>query len=111
MTDLLRIYEPSELGPDGYPEVWHKGEPPVKDLVREQAGHRCVRCHHPFVVGETPGEWSPCDERCHHKGPARLSYTATDGTWVDTGPSPDSLVQLDEGRRAPSMYDAWSDAA
>lgn len=71
MSDLLRVYEPDECGADGYPRVWHKGEPAVKDLVREQAGHRCVRCRHPFVVGETPGEWSPCDERCEHFGPIR----------------------------------------
>jgi hypothetical protein len=43
----------------------------IPDYVREQAGHRCVRCHHPFVVGETPGRWSPCDERCAHYGPIR----------------------------------------
>lgn len=80
--DLLRVYEPGECGPDGYPITWHKGEPSVKDLVREEAGHRCIRCQHPFVVGETPGEWSPCDRRCHHRGPARLSYTADDGSEV-----------------------------
>lgn len=70
----FRIYEPSECGADGYPFVWHKGEPAVKDLVRELAGHRCVRCQHPFVVGETPGEWSPCDAGCghRHRGPLRV---------------------------------------
>lgn len=39
------------------------------------AGDRCVRCHHPFVVGETPGEWSPCDSQCRHGGPARARVT------------------------------------
>jgi len=86
VSDLLRIYEPGECGADGYPFAWHKGEPGVKDLVRELAGHRCVRCLHPFVVGETPGEWSPCDKRCNHRGPARLSYTANDGSWVELEP-------------------------
>ena len=28
----------------------------VKHLVRAAAGHQCVRCHHPFIVGES-GEW------------------------------------------------------
>ncbi|HSC20273.1 MAG TPA: hypothetical protein VLC07_00930 [Solirubrobacterales bacterium] len=67
----FRVYEPSECGADGYPFAWHKGEPSVKDLVRELAGHRCVRCLHPFVCGETPGEWSPCDGRCTHGGSIR----------------------------------------
>jgi 5-methylcytosine-specific restriction endonuclease McrA len=91
----LRVYEPDECGADGYPLAWHNaglmiGEPApagfnggVKHLVRELAGHRCQRCLHPFVCGVTPGEWSPCDERCTHKGPARLSYRAEDGSYVE----------------------------
>jgi hypothetical protein len=71
VSELLRMYGPSECGKDGYPFAWHEGAPSVKDLVREEAGHRCVRCQHPFVVGETPGEWSPCDDRCIHGGPLR----------------------------------------
>lgn len=70
--DLLRVYRPDECGKDGYPLAWHKGEPAIKDLVREFADHRCVRCLHPFMVGETPGEWSPCDARCQHGGPVRF---------------------------------------
>lgn len=63
---LFRVYEPDECGPDGYPHVWHET---VKHLVREQAGHRCVRCGHPYAKGA--GEWSPCDEMCVHDGPVR----------------------------------------
>jgi len=74
----FRIYAADELGADGYPLAWHRG---VKHLVREQAGHRCVRCGHPYVAGA--GEWSPCDERCSHRGPARLSYRADDGSDVE----------------------------
>lgn len=71
--DALRVYEPSECGKDHYPLAWHDlghgyG---VKHLVRDLAGHRCVRCLHPFVCGETPGAWSPCDERCRHGAPVR----------------------------------------
>lgn len=41
--------------------------------VREAAGHRCIRCSHPFKSGEHGnGEWSPCDTRCTHKGMLRL---------------------------------------
>lgn len=105
MSDLLRIYEPSECGKDGYPLAWHKcpecegrgggynGEEgteweceaclrsgSVKGLVRVESAHRCVRCHHPYYGSE--GEWSSCDEHCHHRGPVRLSYTAEDGSPV-----------------------------
>lgn len=80
MSDLLRIYLPSECGEDGYPIAWHKGEPAIKELVREQAGHRCVRCQHPFVCGETPSEWSPCDKCCDHGGPIRWRSAFT-GEW------------------------------
>jgi hypothetical protein len=65
VSELLRVYELSECGPDGYPPAWHES---VKDLVRELAGHRCVRCGHPYRKGEHgTGEWSPCDERCTHR--------------------------------------------
>lgn len=49
-TDLtvFREYEPHECGPDDYPLVWHSD---VKHLVRADAGHRCIRCRHPYVVG------------------------------------------------------------
>lgn len=82
-ADLLRVYlDPTEIGPDGYPWRWHgyvtSGadvfSPAIKDLVREMAGHRCVRCGHPYVKGEHGrGEWSPCDDRCTHGGPVRWS--------------------------------------
>lgn len=40
--------------------------------VREEAGHRCIRCGHPFETGKHgKGEWTPCDEQCNHKGPIR----------------------------------------
>lgn len=65
----LRLYTPEEAGRDGYPPEWHSS---IKHLVREQAGHRCVRCGHPYRNGEHgKGEWSPCDERCTHGMPAR----------------------------------------
>lgn len=78
MTDLsvFRIYEPQELGRDGYPLAWHDlGEGVgVKHLVREQAEHRCVRCRHPYLAGEGGRNgWSQCDEQCDHVGPTRCS--------------------------------------
>jgi len=80
---FLRQYEPHECGTDGYPFAWHRatpmlGEVPdpivlaIKDYIREQAGYRCQRCGHPYRTGEHGnGEWSLCDEQCHHGGPLR----------------------------------------
>jgi hypothetical protein len=86
MTTILRVYtRPEEIGKDGYPLAWHKcptclgdgcsecgGEGSAKDLVRALAGHRCVRCGHPYRKGaHGKGEWSPCDEQCTHAGSFR----------------------------------------
>lgn len=65
-----RAYDQTELAKDGYPAEWHET---IKHRVREDAGHRCVRCLHPYKRGEHGrGEWSPCDERCTHEGPMRI---------------------------------------
>ena len=87
-SPLLRVYEPAECGDDGYPFYWHRaplwapgaeellpglrdrpglGLLPVaagvKDLIRELAGDRCVRCGHPYVK-QSSGVWveEPIDE-------------------------------------------------
>jgi len=49
-VSAFRLYEPRELGADGYPLAWHET---IKHVVREEAGHRCIRCGHPFIVGES----------------------------------------------------------
>lgn len=75
----FRVYDASECGSDGYPFVWHENDgsldgllvalikdgygkgligsgnprPGLKHIVRAQAGHRCLRCRHPFLVGES----------------------------------------------------------
>lgn len=37
--------------------------------ARELAGHRCLRCGHPYETGKHgKGEWSPCDHGCVHSG-------------------------------------------
>ena len=60
----LRLYQPEELRCDGYPVAWND----IKEAVRESAGHRCVRCGHPYKCGEHGnGEWTPCDARCKHE--------------------------------------------
>jgi hypothetical protein len=70
-TDLLRLYHSAECGADGYPLAWRRGEPRIPELVRELAGHRCVRCGHPYRTKMSNPEWSPCDDRCHHGGEVR----------------------------------------
>lgn len=76
-----RVYVPGvdEFDGDGYPVAWRT----IKHEVRAEAEHRCVRCHHPYRVSAGMGRWSPCDERCTHRGPVRLSYTAEDGSRVE----------------------------
>lgn len=53
--------------------------------VREAAGHRCIRCSHPFETGKHgKGEWSPCDDLCAQSGPIRWrSHTLNDWLIVD----------------------------
>jgi hypothetical protein len=117
MTAILRVYtRPEERGKDGYPFAWHKcpvclgdgctqcGEAgSAKDLIRTLAGHRCVRCQHPYTKGaHGKGEWSPCDEACTHRGPYR--YEWLDSAWhevtADDPVSPAGLVKQLAGLRA-----------
>lgn len=81
--DEFRVYLPDECGNDGYPLAWHRT---LKHETRRLAGHRCVRCLHPYEVGAHRMEavndagsssarfesWTPCDERCLHAGPLRI---------------------------------------
>ncbi len=81
----FRLYE--HVGADGYPPEWHET---IKDLVRGQAGNRCVRCAHPYRKGEHGnGEWSPCDEHCAHAETVRILVPEGDepfetGEWLAT---------------------------
>lgn len=68
MDSAFRQYTVEECtGREGYPPVWHER---LKHEVREAAGHRCIRCHHPYRKGD--GQWSRCDASCDHKGPLRV---------------------------------------
>jgi hypothetical protein len=54
-----------------YPADWKE----ISDRVWADAGHRCVRCLHPYKKGEHgKGEWTPCDEQCLHGGPVARKY-------------------------------------
>lgn len=49
-----------------YPADWKQ----TSDDVWAAAGHRCIRCGHPYRKGEHgKGEFTPCDELCAHTGP------------------------------------------
>ena len=49
-----------------YPPDW----PEIGDRVRAEAGHRCVRCGHPYRTGQHgDGGETPCDSQCTHTGP------------------------------------------
>lgn len=93
MSELLRLYAPVELGPDGYPPEWHAT---IKHAVRREAGNRCVRCSHPYRNGEHgDGEWSRCDEECQHAGPFRIQYgDALIWTPYDGGCESDGLIGM-----------------
>jgi hypothetical protein len=69
---LWRVYE--TVGDDGYPPEWHDR---IKHLVRAAAGHRCVRCGHPYSKGA--GEWSPCDDGCRHQDDGPLRVVSPEG--------------------------------
>lgn len=71
--DVFRVYEPHELGADGYPEAWHRlpADSPVLDMadlvlpdgikhvVRAYAGERCLRCLHPYrATSFGANEWA-----------------------------------------------------
>lgn len=82
MSDLHRLYDLA--GKDGYPPEWHET---IKHVVREEAGHRCLRCHHPYPVGIAKtcprGEWTPCDDRCNHGNPVRWTIPLLEGEWQE----------------------------
>lgn len=57
-----------------YPPDWSE----IADRVRVEAGHRCIRCGHPYRTGQHgKGEWSPCDKNCNHDGPLQWMNETT----------------------------------
>lgn len=131
---LFRIYEPDELGDDDYPLAWHscpycvkgvivaedpenfaaavsctvcRGAGSVKQLVRQQAGNRCVRCGHPYIVGQD-GEW--VSEPIH---PSTVGKTLTSaGRLFDELPEALEQSGLKEGEPVPAskrVHYSWCD--
>lgn len=86
-TAAFRVYDPAvdPFGADGYPVAWHT----LKHVVRELAGHRCIRCGHPYRTKSVGGVYSwveingenalvsPCDAGCHHGGPIFVEHGST----------------------------------
>lgn len=133
MTELslFRVYEPHELGDDGYPIVWHKGLvhtedgpfvlPPdflersdqvgigVKHLVRQEAGHRCVRCGHRFVVGESGVLEGPHAEAKAWAAELGMNVEDVDRALdLFAGAFDDPIVDLDEAQLAKAKRTNWS---
>jgi hypothetical protein len=97
---IFDVYGAADLDREGYPIPWSKPSrirdvggghlvddpeqehwPPIKDLIRELTGHRCIRCLHPYVVGRS----SVMADR-----PAPESYVeSTLQLWEDVG-APDA---------------------
>lgn len=64
-----------------YPPDWKE----ISDRVWAEAGHRCIRCGHPYRKGEHgKGEWTPCDDRCRHGGPLGHFVGASIIEWITT---------------------------
>lgn len=122
MNELLIDYRGQGCDAQGYPWPWaheteavdqsnrHPGDgprlnEPIKDYIRELAGHRCQRCGHPYTKGEHPlndaGEsWSPCDDQCRHPRGIldsrwRYEYALRGDPWEPGSPT---LLALEEGR-------------
>lgn len=54
-----------------YPADWKE----KSDATWAAAGHRCIRCGHPYRKGENgKGEWTACDDRCAHRGPVAILF-------------------------------------
>lgn len=80
-----------------------RGMGSVKARVRLEAGHRCIRCLHPYVpkgdaemFGEEPSwrdgceGWTPCDDLCDHAGPVRWRYPPDEWAML-TAPDPEQI--------------------
>lgn len=114
-TDVLRRYMSAECGADGYPLAWRRGPDlgdgqrgvRIPDLVRADAGHRCIRCGHPYLTGVSDPEWSPCDEMCVHAGPLRVDVGGGEylTSKLHPGKVPASIEQI-EAREVVAGYNA-----
>lgn len=68
----------------------------VREAARAAAGHRCVRCGHPFQCGlkrADKGEWSDCDENCTH-GPIVRIRVKGDLAWIQITKEQNLLVPV-----------------
>lgn len=61
-----------------YPNNWKF----ISDDVCRLAGHRCIRCGHPYRKGaHGRGEWTECDSKCHHPGPVKVEGGTIFAQW------------------------------
>lgn len=87
-----------------YPADWKA----ISDRVWAEAGHRCVRCLHPYRKGEHGnGEWSPCDSRCVHGGPICLEVYGVLGLIESAAPAWKWVAQMESNPGTPRIVAHW----
>ncbi len=80
-----------------YPADWKE----ISDRVWAEAGHRCIRCGHPYKKGtHGKGEWSPCDSKCNHEGPLGILRGIT------VVKCDDSMARIYSGKTSP-IFAQW----
>lgn len=113
MADPFRVYAAQECGEDGYPFVWHRNDGSldeliaeleieetsgIKHIVRAQAGHRCLRCNHPFVVGESGVMEGPQAEAKSWAAELGVSVESLDFVFEEEGGFPPGLTREQEAK-------------
>ena len=66
------------MAKSSYPKYWDE----LAEKVKNEAGWRCVRCHHPH---ESPKERIPCDEQCdlvRHIEISNVAIMFDQGAWT-----------------------------
>ncbi len=87
-----------------YPPDWKE----ISDRVWAEAGHRCIRCGHPYKKGEHgKGEWTPCDSSCRHGAPLAILWP--DGRLIEdiTGATVQERFRLDSFHDGKQIVARW----
>lgn len=81
----------------------------IKDLIREQAGHRCIRCYHPFKVGESGEMVGPSAETKATAAEVGLSVETFDQIFMDGPTHPSLTPEQEEAILEKARRVNWSD--
>lgn len=73
-----------------YPPDWKASS----DTAWAAAGHRCIRCGHPYRKGEHgKGEWTPCDNQCRHGKPVGIEFEGGDVLEVENNLTIPAMIE------------------